>query len=96
MKQGIHPDYHKITVKMTNGLTFETFSTYGKEGDVLQLDVDPNTHPAWTGQSGYINEKASRVANFNNKFAGLTFGGGKKTEGTAPAAAAKPEKKEKK
>ena len=81
MKQGIHPDYHTITVKMTNGMTYETKSTYGKAGDVLQLDVDPNTHPAWTGQAGYINEKASRVANFNNKFAGLTFGGGKKIEG---------------
>lgn len=85
MKQGIHPDYHTITVKMTNGTSYQTKSTYGKEGDVLQLDVDPNTHPAWTGQSGYINEKASRVANFNNKFAGLTFGG-KKAEGAAPAA----------
>lgn len=92
MKQGIHPDYHKITVKMTNGTAFETFSTYGKEGDSLQLDVDPNTHPAWTGQAGYINEKASRVASFNNKFAGLTFGGGKKTESVATEAA-KAEKK---
>lgn len=74
MKEGIHPDYHTITVKMTNGTTFETRSTWGKQGDVYQLDVDPNTHPAWTGNSGYINEKASRVASFNNKFGGLSFG----------------------
>lgn len=73
MKEGIHPDYHVITVKMTNGTTFETRSTYGKAGDVLQLDVDPNTHPAWTGNSGYINEKASRVKNFNDKFGALSF-----------------------
>lgn len=73
MKDGIHPQYHKITMKMTNGTLLETRSTWGKEGDVMQLDVDPNTHPAWTGNSGYINEKASRVKNFNDKFGNLSF-----------------------
>lgn len=80
MKPNIHPDYHEITVKMTNGSTFKTRSTYGKEGSVLQLDVDPNTHPAWTGGNAAINEKAGRVAAFNQKFGNL--GGTKKTEKT--------------
>lgn len=81
-QQDIHPDYHKITVKLTNGETFETFSTYGSEGSVLQLDVDPTTHPAWTGSTGFVNENASRVADFNKRFAGLDFmsAGGKKDE----------------
>ena len=79
MKKDIHPDYHEITVKMTNGQTFKTRSTYGKEGDVLQLDVDPHTHPAWTGGGNILNEKAGRVAKFNKKFANLSFG--KKEEG---------------
>ncbi len=35
MKQNIHPDYHMITVQMTNGDTFQTRSTWGKEGDTL-------------------------------------------------------------
>jgi large subunit ribosomal protein L31 len=78
MKPKIHPDYHEITVKMTNGKTFKTRSTYGKAGDVLPLDVDPNTHPAWTGGGSVINEKAGRVAAFNSKFGSL--GGAKKTE----------------
>ncbi|MEM1371280.1 MAG: 50S ribosomal protein L31, partial [Pseudomonadota bacterium] len=38
-----HPDYHKIKVVMTDGTEFETYSTYGKEGDTLQLDIDPKT-----------------------------------------------------
>ena len=38
MKKDIHPDYHEITVVMTDGTEFETFSTYGSEGDTLTLD----------------------------------------------------------
>jgi large subunit ribosomal protein L31 len=74
MKPGIHPDYHEITVKMTNGSTFKTRSTYGEAGSVLQLDVDITTHPAWTGGSALVNEKAGAVAAFNKKFGGMTFG----------------------
>jgi len=48
-KETDHPDYHFIKVVMTNGTEFTTRSTYGKEGDTLQLDIDPKTHPAWTG-----------------------------------------------
>jgi len=49
MKAKIHPDYHKITVTMTDGTSFETKSTWGKEGATMRLDIDPKTHPAWTG-----------------------------------------------
>ena len=74
MQQGIHPDYHEITVKLTNGKTFKTRSTYGKEGDTLTLDVDINTHPAWTGGATFVNENASNVAKFNKRFGNLSFG----------------------
>jgi large subunit ribosomal protein L31 len=73
MKSDIHPHYHRIKVVMTDGTEFETRSTYGKEGDTLQLDIDPNTHPAWTGGSGQILDRAGRVSKFNNKFAGISF-----------------------
>ena len=49
MKADIHPNYHMIKVVMTNGTEFYTRSTYGEEGATLNLDIDPNTHPAWTG-----------------------------------------------
>ncbi len=71
MKADIHPDYHEITVKMTNGETFKTRSTYGKEGDTLTLDVDISNHPAWTGKTSQLNSKAGKVAKFNSRFAGL-------------------------
>ena len=49
MKKSIHPDYHEIKVVMTDGTEFTTKSTMGKPGEVLKLDVDPLSHPAWTG-----------------------------------------------
>src|SRR4051812_12139064 len=49
MKKAGHPDYHEITVQMTDGSEFKTRSTYGKAGDTLRLEIDPKTHPAWTG-----------------------------------------------
>lgn len=73
MKAEIHPDYHKITVKMTDGTTYETFSTWGKEGDVMSLDIDPTSHPAWTGGSAKLMDTGGRVSKFKNKYAGLGF-----------------------
>ena len=49
MKADIHPDYHMIKVVMTDGTEYETRSTWGAEGDVMRLDIDPKSHPAWTG-----------------------------------------------
>src|ERR1700744_3794046 len=49
MKSDIHPNYHTIKVVMTDGTEYVTRSTWGREGDTLNLDIDPKTHPAWTG-----------------------------------------------
>ncbi|MEZ5775835.1 MAG: 50S ribosomal protein L31 [Hyphomicrobiaceae bacterium] len=68
---GLHPAYHKIKVVMTNGTEFETFSTYGKPGDVLHLDIDPSTHPAWTGGNQQLVDRGGRVSRFKKKFEGL-------------------------
>lgn len=69
-KAGIHPDYHEITITMTDGTSYKTRSTYGKEGAVLQLDVDPKTHPAWVG--GVSLRKTGRVERFNALFGGIS------------------------
>jgi large subunit ribosomal protein L31 len=75
MKKDIHPDYHEITVVMTDGTEFRTRSTYGKPGDVLKLDVDPNTHPAWTGGGTQrLVDTGGQVARFNKRFKGLGLG----------------------
>ena len=68
MKKQIHPDYHMITVVMTDGTTFETRSTYGKPGDTLHLDIDPKSHPAWTGGQQQIVDRGGCVSRFKQKF----------------------------
>jgi large subunit ribosomal protein L31 len=72
MKSGIHPDYHPITVVMTDGTKFVTRSTYGKAGDTLSLDIDPKSHPAWTGAQGTILDRGGRVSRFKQKFGFLS------------------------
>jgi large subunit ribosomal protein L31 len=73
MKSGIHPDYHMIKVQMTDGTVYETRSTYGKEGDTLTLEIDPTSHPAWTGGRGGMLDAGGRVAQFNKRFGGLSL-----------------------
>ncbi len=73
MKPGIHPDYHVIKVTMTDGTVFETRSTWGKPGDTLALDIDPKSHPAWTGQTGRVVDSGGQVAKFNKRFGGLSL-----------------------
>jgi len=73
MKQEIHPDYHEITVLMTDGTTYKTRSTWGKEGDTLRLEIDPSSHPAWTGQHRLL-DSGGQVAKFNKRFANLGIG----------------------
>ena len=70
MKKDIHPDYHTIKVIMTDGSEYETRSTMGKEGDAIRLDIDPKSHPAWTGQHRIV-DSGGQVARFNKRFAGL-------------------------
>lgn len=67
MKKDIHPEYHLITVTLTDGSTFQTRSTYGKPGDTLNLDIDPSSHPAWTGGPARLTNKG-QVSKFKNKF----------------------------
>lgn len=68
MKKDIHPDYHEINVVMTDGTTYATRSTWGSAGDTLKLDIDPNSHPAWTGGSQRLVDTGGQVAKFNKRF----------------------------
>lgn len=74
MKSDIHPDYHTIKVVMTDGTEFHTRSTYGKDGDTMQLDIDPLSHPAWTGGQQQIMDRGGRVSRFNKRFEGFGVG----------------------
>ena len=70
MKKDIHPEYHEITVVMTDGSSFKTRSTLGKAGDTLRLDIDPKSHPAWTGVHRLI-DTGGQLAKFKKRFHGL-------------------------
>lgn len=70
MKANIHPDYHTIKVVMTDGSEYETRSTWGKEGDVMRLDVDPHSHPVWQGGTQKVIEKG-QLSKFEKRFAGF-------------------------
>jgi large subunit ribosomal protein L31 len=67
MKKEIHPDYHEVTIVMTDGTEFKTRTTWGKPGDSMRLDIDSKTHPAWTGVHRMV-DSGGQVAKFNKRF----------------------------
>ena len=74
MKDGIHPDYHEIKVVMTDGTEYTTRSTWGSEGDTMTLEIDPLSHPAWTGGNQRLVDSGGQVARFSKRFGGLKLG----------------------
>ncbi len=74
MKKDIHPDYHEITVMITDRSSYPTRTTWGAAGDTLRLDVDPKSHPAWTGGAGRLVDTAGQVAKFNKRFQDFGLG----------------------
>ncbi len=71
MKADIHPHYHLIKVVMTDGTEYMTRSTYGNDGDTLNLDIDPKTHPAWTGGSQQLLDRGGRLSKFTSRFGNI-------------------------
>ena len=67
MKKDLHPKLNKIKVQMTDGSEFETMSTWGSDGEVMKLEIDPKSHSAWTGGKQKLMDKG-RISKFNKKF----------------------------
>jgi large subunit ribosomal protein L31 len=65
----IHKNYRKIKIILTNGEEYNIYSTYPQ--DVLKLDVDRLTHPAWNKGGTFLNTRASEVAKFNQRYSGI-------------------------
>jgi len=74
MKKNTHPDYHESNVVMTDGTTFKTRSTWGKAGDTLRLDIDPKSHPAWTGIHRLV-DSGGQLAKFKKRFQNIGIKG---------------------
>jgi len=73
MKEDIHPDYHDIQVKTTDGEIVVMRSTYGEPGAMLILQIDNKSHPLWTGASRSSIGSRGKGAKFKKKFKGFVF-----------------------
>jgi large subunit ribosomal protein L31 len=73
MKKDLHPDYHVVDVKLTDGSVVQMKTCWGSEGDTMTLDIDPSSHPAWTGGSTRLRDQGGRVSKFKKKYEGLGF-----------------------
>jgi len=84
MKEGIHPDYHEVTVHCACGSTFKTRSTI--KNDLLKVEICSSCHPFFTGKQKLL-DTAGRIERFQRKYAkagASTTGEAKGTPKTAP------------
>ena len=63
MKQGIHPDYKKTTIKCVCGNEIET----GSVNDNITVEICSNCHPFFTGQQKILDSEG-RVERFNKRY----------------------------
>lgn len=67
MKANLHPQYHMVTVQMTDGTTYQSRTTWGEPEAKLQLVIDPLNHPAYTGERRMI-DSMGRMEKFMKKY----------------------------
>ena len=63
MKEGIHPQYEKVTIKCACGAEFETRSTKKD----IRLDICSKCHPFFTGKQKLV-DTGGRVDRFKKRF----------------------------
>jgi len=66
MKEGIHPNYQKTTIRCACGAVFETGSTKKD----IRVEICSKCHPFFTGKQKLV-DTGGRVDRFKKKF-GLT------------------------
>jgi large subunit ribosomal protein L31 len=65
MKKGLHPEYKKLSVTLTDGSTMETRSTMS--ADSYKTEVDSQNHPFYTGKRQFV-DTAGRVEKFRRRY----------------------------
>lgn len=65
MKKGLHPEYTKLSVTLTDGTIMETRSTLGV--DTFKTEVDSKNHPFYTGKRQFV-DTAGRVEKFRRRY----------------------------
>ena len=63
MKEGLHPQYEKVTIKCACGAEFETRSTKKD----IRLDICSKCHPFFTGKQKLV-DTGGRVDRFKKRF----------------------------
>ena len=63
MKDGIHPEYHEVTVTCACGATFPTRSTKKD----YRVEICSQCHPFFTGKQKLV-DSAGRVERFNTRY----------------------------
>ena len=63
MKEGIHPNYEKATVKCACGETFETRSTKSE----IRVEICSKCHPFFTGRQKLV-DSGGRVDKFKKRY----------------------------
>jgi large subunit ribosomal protein L31 len=71
MKEGIHPAFHKASVRCACGVTWETMSTKSE----IRTEICSACHPFYTGKQKLIDTEG-RVERFYQRY-GMKPGGGK-------------------
>ena len=77
MKQGIHPDYHKVVfmdsatgAKFVAGSTLKPEETIEFEGNtypLIRVEISSDSHPFYTGKQKFT-QADGRVDRFNKKY----------------------------
>mgnify|MGYP002762466525 CR=1 FL=1 len=65
MKEGLHPEYNEVTIKLADGTEFVTRSTMDE--DEYESEVDSTNHPFYTGRRQFV-DTAGRVEKFNRRY----------------------------
>ena len=77
MKEGIHPDYHKVLyvdgatgkewLSRSTLTSKETREVEGEQVPVVRLDISSYSHPFWTGQMREL-DSDGRVDRFRKRY----------------------------
>lgn len=63
MKDGLHPDYKKMSVKCVCGNEIET----GSVEDAITVEICSNCHPFYTGQQKILDSEG-RIERFKKRY----------------------------
>lgn len=71
MKNSIHPTYDTIKIIKTSGESFETKSCLSSKTKEYYLEIDPESHPAWSKKDRFTGVSIGNMRKFEKQYPGL-------------------------